>query len=101
MAHSAGRRICVGQTLSRSTCTAPSAKEDISTTWDGNGRRGRSPQASPNWLNRDFPDETPPTNVVGDFAERTEAWSAEQRFSWFAAVSTMEIYNAIFTILTL
>jgi hypothetical protein len=36
---------------------------------------------------RDFPDGPPPTNVVGDFAEHTEAWSVEQRFSWFAAVS--------------
>ena len=50
---------------------------------------------------RDFPDETPPTNVFGNFAEHTEAWSVEQRFSWFAAVSIMEIWNAIFTILTL
>jgi hypothetical protein len=50
---------------------------------------------------RDFPDETPPTNVVGSFAEHTEAWSVEQRFSWFPGVSIMEIWNAIFTILTL
>jgi hypothetical protein len=44
-------------------------------------------------LNRDIPDDTPPTNVVGDFPEHTEAWSMEQRFPRFAAVSIMEIWN--------
>jgi hypothetical protein len=52
-------------------------------------------------VSRDFPDGPPPTNVVGNFAEPTDAWSVEQRFSWFLAVSIVEIWNAIFTTLIL
>ena len=49
-------------------------------------------------LSRDFPDETPSTNVVGSIAEHTEAWSVEQYFSGLAAGRSMEMWKAIFAI---
>ena len=50
---------------------------------------------------RDFPYGTPPTNVASHFVEYAGAWSIKQQFSWFAAVSIVEIWNAILTVLTL
>jgi hypothetical protein len=52
-------------------------------------------------ISRDFPDETLPTNVVGNFARDTEVWRGKQDFAWLAAASIAEIWAALFAVLTL